>query len=198
VLQEMDAPTQLISKRLVDFPTGGVGRDGTLVWLLAYAGRLLRDFNPGEYIPLEITTQLLFPVDRFVGLDLTYKQHQKRYTELLKSVETDPVLRTNYLTAYELAAVEAGRPHLDISTIEHPQLNRPLMIVPYLYGAFLIGISPVSYADWHCTQRDLTEHGQAFYKRVKQILPSTVLGLLTLRGTGPLVPLVLKSDDDDA
>jgi hypothetical protein len=182
---------------LVDFPNDGVGRDGTLVWLLAYAGRLLRD-NLDEYIPLEITTQLLFPVDRFVGLDLTWEQHQKRYTELLKSVETDPVLRTNYLTAYELAAVDTGRPHLDISTIEHPQLNRPLMMVPHLYGAFLIGIASVSYADWHCTQRDLTEHGQAFYERVKRIFPSTKLGLLTLRGTEPLVPLVLKSDTDDA
>ena len=194
---EMNTSVQLIRERLVDFPNDGVGRDGTLVWLLAYAGRLLRD-NLDEYIPLEITTQLLFPVDRFVGLDLTWEQHQKRYTELLKSVETDPVLRTNYLTAYELAAVDTGRPHLDISTIEHPQLNRPLMMVPHLYGAFLIGISPVSYADWHCTARDLTEHGQAFYERVKRIFPSTKLGLLTLRGTEPLVPLVLKSDTDDA
>jgi len=192
----MDTPTQLISKRLVDFPTDGVGRDGTLVWLLAYAGRLLRDSR--AYVPLEITTQLLFPVDRFVGLDLTWEQHQKRYTELLQSVETDPVLRTNYLTAYELAAIETGRPHLDISTTDHPQLNRPLMILPHLYGAFLIGISSVSYADWHCTRRDLTEHGHAFYKRVKRILPATKLGLLTLRGTEPLVPLVLKSDTDDA
>jgi len=193
----MNTSVQLIRERLVDFPNDGVGRDGTLVWLLAYAGRLLRD-NLDEYIPLEITTQLLFPVDRFVGLDLTWEQHQKRYTELLKSVETDPVLRTNYLTAYELAAVDTGRPHLDISTIEHPQLNRPLMMVPHLYGAFLIGIASVSYADWHCTQRDLTEHGQAFYERVKRIFPSTKLGLLTLRGTEPLVPLVLKSDTDDA
>ena len=39
----MDTPTQLIRERLVDFPTDGVGRDGTLVWLLAYAERLLRD-----------------------------------------------------------------------------------------------------------------------------------------------------------
>ena len=194
----MDAPTQLIRERMVDFPRDGVGRDGTLVWLLAYAGRLLLDSRPDEYIPLDITTQLLFPVDRFVGLDLTYKQHQKRYTELLKSVETEPMLRTNYLTAYELAAVDTGRPYLDISTIEHPQLNRPLMIVPHLYGAFLIGIASVSYADWHCTTRDLTEHGQAFYERVKRIFPSTKLGLLTLRGTEPLVPLVLKSDTDDA
>jgi len=192
----MGAPTQLIRERLVDFPTDGVGRDGTLVWLLAYAGQLLRDSR--AHVPLEITTQLLFPADRFVGLDLTWEQHQKRYTELLKSVETDPVLRTNYLTAYELAAVEASRPHLEISTIEHPQLNRPLMIVPHLYGAFLIGISSVSYADWHCTPRDLTEHGRALYKRVKRIFPSTKLGLLTLRGTEPLVPLVLKSDTDDA
>jgi len=198
VLQEMDAPTQLIRERLVDFPRDGVGRDGTLVWLLAYAGRLLLDSRPDEYIPLDITTQLLFPVDRFVGLDLTYKQHQKRYTELLKSVETEPMLRTNYLTAYELAAVDTGRPYLDISTIEHPQLNRPLMKVPHLYGAFLIGIASVSYADWHCTPRDLTEHGQAFYERIKRIFPSTKLGLLTLRGTEPLVPLVLKSDTDDA
>jgi len=198
VLREMDAPTQLIRERMVDFPNDGVGRDGTLVWLLAYAERLLLDSRPDEYIPLEITTQLLFSVDRFVGLDLTWKQHQKRYTELLKSVETDPVLRTNYLTAYELAAVDTGRPHIDISTIEHPQLTRPLMIVPHLYGAFLIGISSVSYANWHCTTRDLTEHGHAFYERVKQIFPSTKLGLLTLRGTGPLVPLVLKSDTDDA
>jgi len=194
----MDTPTQLISKQLVDFPNDGVGRDGTLVWLLAYAGRLLRGSNLDEYVPLEITTQLLFPVDRFVGLDLTWEQHQKRYTELLQAIETDPVLRTNYLTAYELAAVDTGRPHLDISTTDHPQLNRPLMIVPHLYGAFLIGISSVSYADWHCTTRDLTEHGQAFYERVKQILPATVMGLLTLRGTQPLVPLVLKSDTDDA
>ena len=194
----MDAPMQLIRERLVDFPRDGVGRDGTLVWLLAYAGRLLQDSRPDEYIPLDITTQLLFPVDRFIGLDLTYKQHQKRYTELLQSVETEPMLRTNYLTAYELAAVDTGRPYLDISTIEHPQLNRPLMIVPHLYGAFLIGIASVSYADWHCTTRDLTEHGQAFYERVKRIFPSTKLGLLTLRGTGPLVPLVLKSDTDDA
>ena len=37
----MDAPTQLIRERLVDFPRDGVGRDGTLVWLLAYAERLL-------------------------------------------------------------------------------------------------------------------------------------------------------------
>ena len=189
---------QLIRERLVDFPRDGVGRDGTLVWLLAYAGRLLQDSRPDEYIPLDITTQLLFPVDRFIGLDLTYKQHQKRYTELLQSVETEPMLRTNYLTAYELAAVDTGRPYLDISTIEHPQLNRPLMIVPHLYGAFLIGIASVSYADWHCTTRDLTEHGQAFYERVKRIFPSTKLGLLTLRGTEPLVPLVLKSDTDDA
>jgi len=194
----MDAPMQLIRERLVDFPRDGVGRDGTLVWLLAYAGRLLQDSRPDEYIPLDITTQLLFPVDRFIGLDLTYKQHQKRYTELLQSVETEPMLRTNYLTAYELAAVDTSRPYLDISTIEHPQLNRPLMIVPHLYGAFLIGIASVSYADWHCTTRDLTEHGQAFYERVKRIFPSTKLGLLTLRGTEPLVPLVLKSDTDDA
>jgi len=198
VLQEMDAPTQLIRERMVDFPRDGVGRDGTLVWLLAYAERLLLDSRPDAYIPLDITTQLLFPVDRFIGLDLTYKQHQKRYTELLKSVETEPMLRTNYLTAYELAAVDTGRPYLYISTTEHPQLTRPLMIVPHLYGAFLIGISSVSYADWHCTTRDLTEHGHAFYERVKQILPSTKLGLLTLRGTEPLVPLVLKSDTDDA
>jgi len=193
----MNTSVQLIRERLVDFPNDGVGRDGTLVWLLAYAGRLLRD-NLDEYIPLEITTQLLFPVDRFVGLDLTWEQHQKRYTELLKSVETEPMLRTNYLTAYELAAVDTGRPYLDISTIEHPQLTRPLMIVPHLYGAFLIGITHDSYSDWHCTTRDLTDDGQAFYKRVKRILPSTVLGLLTLRGTEPLVPLVLKSDTDDA
>jgi len=198
VLQEMDAPTQLIRERMVDFPNDGVGRDGTLVWLLAYAERLLLDSRPDAYIPLEITTHLLFPVDRFVGLDLTWEQHQKRYTELLKSIETEPMLRTNYLTAYELAAVDTGRPHIDISTIEHPQLTRPLMIVPHLYGAFLIGISSVSYADWHCTTRDLTEHGQAFYERVKRIFPSTKLGLLTLRGTEPLVPLVLKSDTDDA
>ena len=194
----MNTSVQLIRERLVDFPNDGVGRDGTLVWLLAYAGRLLRDSRPDEYIPLEITTQLLFPVDRFVGLDLTWEQHQKRYTKLLQNVETDPVLRTNYLTAYELSAVETGRPHLDISTTDHPQLNRPLMVAPHLYGAFLIGISPVSYADWHCTARDLTEHGQAFYERVKRIFPSTKLGLLTLRGTEPLVPLVLKSDTDDA
>jgi len=192
----MDTLTQLISKRLVDFPTDGVGRDGTQVWMLAYAGKLLRDHD--EYVPLDITTQLLFPVDRFIGLDLTWEQHQKRYTELLQSVETEPMLRTNYLTAYELAAVDTGRPYLNISTIEHPQLTRPLMMTPHLYGAFLIGISCSSYADWHCTTRDLTEHGHAFYERVKQILPSTVLGLLTLRGTGPLVPLVLKSDTDDA
>ena len=194
----MDAPTQLIRERMVDFPRDGVGRDGTLVWLLAYAERLLLDSRPDEYIPLDITTQLLFPVDRFIGLDLTWEQHQKRYTELLQSVETEPMLRTNYLTAYELAAVDTGRPYLDISTIEHPQLTRPLMIVPHLYGAFLIGIASVSYADWHCTTRDLTEHGQAFYERIKRIFPSTVLGLLTLRGTEPLVPLVLKSDTDDA
>jgi len=194
----MDAPTQLISKRLVDFPTDGVGRDGTLVWLLAYAGRLLLDSSLDEYIPLDITTQLLFPVDRFVGLDLTWEQHQKRYTELLQRVETEPMLRTNYLTAYELAAVDTGRPYLYISTIEHPQLNRPLMVAPHLYGAFLIGISSVSYADWHCTTRDLTQRGQAFYERVKRIFPATVLGLLTLRGTGPLVPLVLENDTDDA
>jgi len=196
VSAEMDAPTQLISKQLVDFPTDDVGRDGTLVWLLAYAGRVLKDSC--AYVPLKITTQLLFPADRFVGLDLTWKQHQKRYTELLQSVETDPVLRTNYLTAYELAAVDTGRPYLDISTTDHPQLNRPLMVVPHLYGAFLIGISSVSYADWHCTRSDLTDHGHAFYERVKQILPATKLGLLTLRGTQPLVPLVLESDTDDA
>ena len=183
---------------MVDFPRDGVGRDGTLVWLLAYAGRLLQDSRPDAYIPLDITTQLLFPIDRFIGLDLTWEPHQKRYTELLKSVETEPMLRTNYLTAYELAAVDTGRPYLYISTTEHPQLNRPLMIVPHLYGAFLIGIASVSYADWHCTTRDLTEHGQAFYERVKRIFPSTKLGLLTLRGTEPLVPLVLKSDTDDA
>ncbi len=192
----MDAPTQLISKRLVDFPNDGVGREGTQVWLLAYAGRLLRDSR--AYVPLEITTQLLFPADRFVGLDLTWKQHQKRYTELLQAIETDPVLRTNYLTAYELAAEETGRPYLFISTTEHPQLNRPLMIASHLYGAFLIGISWSSYADWHCTTRDLTEHGHAFYERIKRILPSTIMGLLTLRGTEPLVPLVLENDTDDA
>jgi hypothetical protein len=192
----MNTSIQLISKRLVEFPTDGVGRDGTLVWLLAYAGRLLR--NSYADVPLEITTQLLFPADRFIGLDLTWEHHQKRYTELLQCVETDPTLRTNYLTAYELAAVDTGRPHLDISTTDHPQLNRPLLVAPYLYGAFLIGISCSSYADWHCTTRDLTEHGHAFYERVQQILPSTVLGLLTLRGTQPLVPLVLKSDTDDA
>jgi hypothetical protein len=192
----MNTSVQLISKRLVDFPTDGVGRDGTLVWLLAYAEQLLRDRYAD--VPLEITTQLLFPVDRFVGLDLTWEQHQKRYTDLLQSVETEPMLRTNYLTAYELAAVDTGRPYLDISTTDHPQLTRPLMVAPHLYGAFLIGISASSYADWHCTPRDLTEHGHAFYERVQQILPSTVLGLLTLRGTEPLVPLVLKSDTDDA
>ena len=192
----MNPSTELISKRLVEFPSDGVGRDGTLVWLLAYAGQVLKD--DCAYVPLDITTQLLFPADRFVGLDLTWEQHQKRYTELLRAIETDPVLRTNYLTAYELAAVDTGRPYLSISTIEHPQLTRPLMIAPHLYGAFLIGISCSSYADWHCTTRDLTEHGQAFYERVKRILPSTVLGLLTLRGTEPLVPLVLKSDTDDA
>ena len=198
MLQEMDAPMQLISKRMVEFPRQCVGREGTQVWMLAYAERLLLDSRIDEYIPLDITTQLLFPIDRFIGLDLTYQQHQKRYTELLKSVETEPMLRTNYLTAYELAAVDTGRPYLDISTIEHPQLTRPLMIVPHLYGAFLIGITHDSYSDWHCTTRDLTDDGQAFYKRVKRILPSTVLGLLTLRGTEPLVPLVLKSDTDDA
>jgi hypothetical protein len=193
----MNTPTQLIRERLVDFPNNGVGREGTSVWLLAYAGQLIRD--PCADVPLEITTQLLFPAYRFVGLDLTYKRHQKRYTELLQCVEKDPILRTNYLTAYELAAIETGRPYLNISTIEHPQLNRPLMTTPpHLYGAFLIGISSVSYADWHCTTRDLTEHGQAFYERVRQILPKTVLGLLTLRGTDPLVPLVLESDANDA
>jgi hypothetical protein len=192
---EVNPLKQLIRERLVDFPSDGVGRDGTQVWLLAYAGRVLR--NSGGYVPLEITTQLLFPIDRFIGLDLTWKQHQKRYAELLQCVETDPILRTNYLTAYELAAVDTGRPYVEISTTTHPQLNRPLMIVPYLYGAFLIGISSVSYADWHCTRRDLTEHGHAFYERVKQIHPSTKLGLLTLRGTEPLVPLVLKSDAND-
>ncbi len=73
------------------------------------------------------------------------------------------------------------------------------MVAPHLYGMFLIGITTVSYADWHCTKRDLTEHGCAFYERVKRIFPSTVLGLLTLRGTEPLVPLVLEeSDTDDA
>jgi hypothetical protein len=193
----MDAPMQLIRERMVDFPRDGVGREGTLVWLLAYVGQLLRN-SLDACVPLGVTTQLLFPVDRFVGLDLTWEQHQKRYTDLLQAIETDPVLRTNYLTAYELAAVDTGRPYLDISTIEHPQLNRPLMIVPHLYGAFLIGISSVSYADWHCTTRDLTEHGQAFYERIKRIFPSTKLGLLTLLGTEPLVPLVLKSDTDDA
>jgi len=194
----MNTSVQVIHGRLVDFPADGVGHDRTEVWLLVYAGRLLRDSRPDEYIPLDITTQLLFPVERFVGLDLTWEQHQERHTELLQRVETDPVLRTNYLTAYELAAVDTGRPYLDISTIEHPQLNRPLMIVPHLYGAFLIGFTYAPCSNWHCTTRDLTEHGQAFYERVKRILPSTVLGLLTLRGTGPLVPLVLKSDTDDA
>jgi len=193
----MNTSVQVIQGRLVDFPADGVGHDRTEVWLLAYAGQLIRDSYAD--VPLEITTQLLFPVDRFVGLDLTWEQHQKRYTELLQCVETDPILHTNYLTAYELAAVETGRPYLDISTTEHAQLNRPLMVAPHLYGAFLIGISSVSYADWHCTRRDLTEHGQAFYERVKRILPSTVLGLLTLRGTGTLVPLVLEeSDESDA
>jgi hypothetical protein len=194
----MNTSVQVIAERLVNFPTQCVGREGTQVWLLVYAGRLLQDSRPDEYIPLDITTQLLFPVDRFIGLDLTYKQHQKRYTELLQCIETEPMLRTNYLTAYELAAVDTGRPYLNISTIEHPQLNRPLMIVPHLYGAFLIGITHDSYSDWHCTTRDLTEHGHAFYERVKRIFPSTKLGLLTLRGTRPLVPLVLKSDTDNA
>jgi len=192
----MDAPTQLIRERMVDFPRDGVGREGTQVWLLAYAGQVLKD--DCAYVPLEITTQLLFPAHRFIGLDLTWEQHQKRYTELLDCVETDPTPRTNYLTAYELAAVDTGRPYLSISTITHPQLTRPLMMTPHLYGAFLIGIAPVSYADWHCTRDDLTEHGQAFYERVKRIFPSTKLGLLTLHGTEPLVPLVLKSDTDDA
>jgi hypothetical protein len=192
----MDIQAQLIRERLVDFPRDCVGREGTSVWLLAYAGQLVRD--PYADTPSEITTQLLFPANRFVGLDLTWKQHQKRYTELLQCVETDPILRTNYLTAYELAAIETGRPYLSLSTIEHPQLNRPLMTAPHLYGAFLIGISSVSYADWHCTTRDLTEHGQAFYERVRQILPKTVLGLLTLRGTDPLIPLVSESDASDA
>jgi hypothetical protein len=193
---EMNTSVQLISKRLVEFPTNCVGREGTQVWLLAYAGQVLK--NDCTYVPLDITTQLLFPAHRFIGLDLTWEQHQKRYTELLDCVETDPTLRTNYLTAYELAAVDTGRPYLSMSTITHPQLTRPLMMAPHLYGAFLIGITPVSYADWHCTTRDLTEHGYAFYERVKQILPSTVLGLLTLLGTQPLVPLVLKSDTDNA
>jgi hypothetical protein len=192
----VDIQAQLIRERLVDFPRDCVGREGTSVWLLAYAGQLVRD--PYADTPSEITTQLLFPANRFVGLDLTWKQHQKRYTELLQCVETDPILRTNYLTAYELAAIETGRPYLSLSTIEHPQLNRPLMTTPHLYGAFLIGISSVSYADWHCTTRDLTEHGQAFYERVRQILPKTVLGLLTLRGTDPLIPLVSESDASDA
>jgi hypothetical protein len=191
----MSTSTELISKRLVNFPTQCVGREGTQVWLLAYAGQVLR--NRHEYVPLEITTQLLFPAHRFIGLDLTWEQHQKRYTEFLDCVETDPTPRTNYLTAYELAAVDTGRPYLSISTITHPQLTRPLMMAPHLYGAFLIGISSVSYADWHCTTRDLTEQGQAFYERVKRILPSTVLGLLTLLGTEPLVPLVLEENDTD-
>ncbi len=78
----MDTSTQVIREQLVGFPRDGVGRDGTQVWLLAYAGKLLRD--PLADIPLEITTQLLFPANRFIGLDLTWKAHQKRYTELLQ------------------------------------------------------------------------------------------------------------------
>ena len=192
----MNTSKGLISERLVEFPTNCVGREGTQVWLLAYAGQVLKD--ECAYVPLGITTQLLFPADRFIGLDLTWEQHQKRYTELLDCVETDSAPRTNHLTAYELAAVDTGRPYLSISTITHPRLTRPLMMAPHLYGAFLIGITPVSFGGWHCTRRDLTEHGQAFYERVKQILPSTVLGLLTLFGMEPLVPLVLESDTNDA
>jgi hypothetical protein len=189
----MDASVQIIRERLVDFPTDGVGRDGTQVWLLAFAGKLLRDRYAD--VPLGITTHLLFPADRFIGLDLTWKRHQKRYKELLNS--TDPVPRTNPLTAYEQAAVDTGRPYLWMSTVFHPQLTKPLLAVSFLYGAFLIGITDASYSNWHCTKRDLTEHGHRFCERVERVLPSTRLGLLTLRGTGPLVPLVLKSDAND-
>jgi hypothetical protein len=193
----MSTSVQVIQGQLVDFPADGVGHDRTEVWLLAYAGQVLKD--DCAYVPLETTTQLLFPVDRFVGLDLTWEQHQERYTELLQRVETDPTLRTNYLSAYELAAIDTGRPYMSISTIEHPQLTRPLMMVPHLYGAFLIGFTYAPCSNWYCTKRNLTESGHAFYEQVQRILPSTVLGLLTLRGTGPLVPLVLEeSDTDDA
>jgi hypothetical protein len=192
----MGAPVQLIREPLVNFPTDPVGHDGTQVWLLAYAGRLLRD--PLADVPLEITTQLLFPIDRFIGLDLTWKRHQRRYKKLRRGTETDPILRSNYLTAYELAAVDTGRPYLLLSTVEHPQLTRPLMTTPHLYGAFLIGITHDSYSDWHCTQRNLTQLGQTLCERVKRVFPATVLGLLTLRGTDPLVPLTLESDASDA
>jgi len=123
---------------------------------------------------------------------LTWKQHQKRYKELLQQHDVDPILRMNYLTAYELAAIDTGRPYLNISTTEHSQLDYQLLVAPHLYGAFLIGITHDSYPGWHCTQRDLTELGQTFCERVKRVFPTTVLGLLTLRGTQPLVPLVLE------
>jgi len=198
----MDTLAQLISKQLVDFPTDGIGHDGTQVWLLAYAGQMLGDGWADA--PSDITTQLLFSAERFIGLDLTWEQHQKRHAEILRESATDSVPRTYYLTAYEQAAVDTGRPYLWISTMTHPQSARPLMVAPHLYGVFLIGITAISYTDWHCATCDLTKHGQAFYERVKQILPSTVLGLLTLRGTEslvptePFVPLVLKSDTDNA
>ena len=198
----MDTSLQLIREQLVDFPTDGIGHDGTQVWLLVYAGQMLGDGWADA--PSDITTQLLFSAERFIGLDLTWEQHQRRHAEILRESGTDPVLRTYYLTAYEQAAADTGCPYLWISTMTHQHSTRPLMVTPHLYGAFLIGITTISYADWHCTTCDLTERGRAFYERVGQILPSTVLGLLTLRGmeplvpTEPLVPLVLKSDTDDA
>jgi hypothetical protein len=191
----MDVPMQIIRGRLVKFPTDSVGCDGTQVWLLVYAGKLLRDRYAD--VPLEITTQLLFPVDRFIGLDLTWRKHQKRYKELLESREVDPALRTNYLDAYEQAAIDTGRPYLWMSTVSHPQLARPLLTVSCLYGAFLIGITDASYSGWHCAKRDLTEYGYTFCERVERVFPATKLGLLTLRGTEPLVPLVLESDTAD-
>lgn len=177
---------------LVRFPEVPAGTDGTQVWLLAHFARELKQTD--IYYPLEMTTPLLFPVDRLVGLDVGWQrvqslleQHEHEMTEHIK---------TEYLTAYEKAVLEASAPYLSISTISHPQLNRPLVMARSLFGFFLLGITEQSFTDWCCRWDDLTDAGKAFYVRIGAVHPDTELTLLTLRGTEPLVPLVRPENRD--
>ena len=182
----------ILSVPLVRFPEVGAGSDGTQVWLLAHFTHELNDTD--SYIPLEMTQSLLFPVDRFIGLDISWARHQQLYAEYQRRAETE--IKTEYLTAYEKSGLEASYPYLSISTITHPLLKRPLAMARSLFGFFLIGITERSYPDWCCGVDDLTDDGKRFYDRVESVHPHTRLTLLTLRGTEPLVPLVRTETHD--
>ena len=183
---------QIPSVPLVRFPEVGAGSDGTQVWLLAHFTRELECTD--DYIPLEMTQSLLFPVDRFIGLDISWARHQQLYAEYQRRAATE--IKTEYLTAYEKSGLEASYPYLSLATVRHPQLSCPLMMACSLFGFFLIGITERSYSDWCCCVDDLTDDGKAFYDRVESVHPHTRLTLLTLRGTEPLVPLVRTETRD--